>query len=283
MSQYLQKFTAALEPVIGAQSFSHSEPADPALLEDRARQRISRRDMHRQQNIERIVGLAAAELPDGINDHQTAGDWLNQYFDYAQDVADETSQQVWAKLLAQYVANPESVSKRSIIALHGMDAWEIKAFIEYCSFAFILENGWRFVFEETITRREMWGYVQGQDYTQHFIDIGLLSQEQIVVRPRAVRSLKIRYFAKEYELVKPEDTGARGDGAEACYSYRKFSPIGQQLSKAVKARVYHGYARNLIRTLDAQRKVQFKLLENEDSYLILPFPSRLEPAVTAAM
>jgi hypothetical protein len=279
MTKYQQKFAESLEPVIGVQSLALLETSERAALEERALQRITRRDVERQRNIERIVGLAADESPEVLNDTSATRDWLNQFIEYAQDINDETSQQVWARMLANYIANPESVNKRSLIALHGMDVWEVKAFIEYCSFAFLLENGWRFVFEEAITRREMWGYVQGQDYTQHFINIGLLAQEQHTVRPRSVRSLKIRYFNKEYELVLPEDLGTRGDGLEIGYGYRKFSPIGQQISKAIKARIYHGYARNLIRTLDAQRNVQFRLLETEDTYNILPTLSGvLQPA-----
>ncbi len=263
MPRYPQKLTAALEPIIGAPSLNISGSTERPFLDDRARLRISQRDLDRQQNIERIVELAAADNPDALTETPASRDWLNQFFDLAQDISDEASQQLWGRLLALYIANPDAVFKRSLIALNSLDGWEVKAFIEYCSFAFALESGWRFVFEEAITRREMWGYVQGQDYTQHFINIGLLSPELSNVQPRSTRGMKIRYFDRIYQLCQPDEAVPMGDGLDIGFAYRKFTPTGQQLAKAVKARIYNGYARNLIRTLEAQRNVRFVLLETE--------------------
>ena len=279
MTHYQQKLATALEPIIGVQSLAMNHPTERPVLEERARLRVELRDLERQKNIERIAALAAAEIPEGMTENPATRDWLNQFFDYAQDVSDKTTQQLWARLLALYIANPDAVLKRSLIALHQLDVWEAKAFIEYCSFAFILDSGWRFVFEEAITRREMWGYVQGQDYTQHFINIGLLSPELVNMRPRATRGMKISYFAKEYDLILPDETGAKVEGGEICFGYRKFTNTGQQLAKAVKARIYYGYARNLIRTLDAQRNVQFKLRETEEEVFLKQLIPSLIPAI----
>ncbi len=265
MTNYQQKLATTLKPIIGAESLC-IETSERPFLEDRARLRVGQRELERQQNIERIVELATAETPEGITENPATRDWLSRFFEYAQDISDETSQRLWARLLALYIANPDGVFKRSLIALHGFDTWEVKAFIEYCSFAFTLESGWHFVFEEAITRREMWGYVQGQDYTQHFINIGMLSPELNNMQPSISQGMKIGYFSKEYELVEQEDAATRINGLDIGFGYRKFTPIGQQLATAVKARVYHGYARNLIRTLDAQRNVQFRLLESEEAF-----------------
>jgi len=266
MTNYQQKLAAALKPIIGAESLCTNTSSERPFLEDRARLRIGQRELERQRNIERIVELATTETPKGITENPATRDWLNRFFEYAQDISDEASQQLWARLLALYIANPDGVFKRSLIALQGLDTWEVKAFIEYCSFAFTLESGWHFVFEEAITRREMWGYVQGQDYTQHFINIGMLSPELTNMQPRISRGMKIGYFSKEYELVELEDAATRINGLDIGFGYRKFTTTGQQLALAVKARVYNGYARNLIRTLDAQRNVQFRLLESEEAF-----------------
>lgn len=278
MTKYQQKLASALETVNGIRPLFIQGLSDGLTLEDRARMRISQRDLARQCNIERIIGIASAELPDGLTDNPASRDWLNQFFDFAQNVSDDISQQIWGRLLALYIANPDAVFKRSLIALNGMDIWEVKAFIEYRSFAFSLDSGWNFVFEEGITRREMWGYVQGQDFTQHFINIGLLSPELVNLRPRSVHGMKIRYFDKEYELVPSDESEIKGEALEIGLGYRKFTPTGQQIAKAVKARAYNGYARNLVRTLDAQRNVQFRLLTKEDETYIAPLNPSLIPA-----
>ncbi len=264
MTLYIKKLNASIEPLIGLRSLSAT---DSPTLEERTLIRLRQRDLDRQRNLERVIALATREMPVELTDNPASRDWLNLFFNYAQDVSDETAQQFWARMLALYIANPDGVFKRSLVALQSLDTWELKAFSEYCSFAFTLESGWRFVFEDMLTRREMWGYVQGQDYTQHFINIGLLSPELATMRPRSMRSMKVRYFSKEYELTPPDEAASKGDGLEISFGYRKFTPTGQQLAKAVKARIYNGYARNLIRTLDAQRNVQFRLLETEEALL----------------
>ena len=68
MPRYPQKLTAALEPIIGAPSLNINGGTERPFLDDRARLRISQRDLDRQQNIERIVELAAADNPDALTE-----------------------------------------------------------------------------------------------------------------------------------------------------------------------------------------------------------------------
>jgi hypothetical protein len=244
-------------------------------LESRAATRANTLAGLRQQNLERILGLAQqAAAPAEINKAVPHSDgWLVQYLNFAQDVTDETAQQFWADILVNYLADPDSVFKRSLFQLHQMDLWELEAFTEYCAFSFRLESGWRFMFEEALTRQELWGYVQGNDYTQHFINIGLLSGDISTLNARSARGMRIRYMEKEYELQRPvavQTDAAQIDGlitTSAAFGYRKFTPAGQQLAHAVRAKTFYGYARNLIKALDSERGVVFQLIETEADQL----------------
>ena len=62
MTNYQEKLSAALEPVIGIQSLSINASAERPFLQDRTRLRIYQRDLDRQQNIERIVDLRLVQL-----------------------------------------------------------------------------------------------------------------------------------------------------------------------------------------------------------------------------
>jgi hypothetical protein len=262
MTNFLTKLTTSIEPLIGAESLPSADSTPHQFLEERARLRVERREIQRQENIERIVALVAAEVPGEVSEEAVSRDWLIQFFDFAQDVSDESLQQFWARVLATYIANPDAIFKRTLAQLRNMDRWELDAFIEYCAFSFALESGWRFMFEENLTRQEIWGYVRGNDYTQHFINIGLLSPETAIMRPAVSKGLRIRYFEKEYELAAPSK--AEGDNAQIpdpCVSYRKFTPAGQQLAKAVRTKTYYGYARNLIKALDSERNIHLNLVE----------------------
>jgi hypothetical protein len=258
--------------------FDGLSPWDDEKLSELDARAVARADKLaglRHQNLERILRLAQQATPPAeINKAVAHSDgWLAQFLNFAQDVADESAQQFWADILAHYLANPDSVFKRSLFQLHQMDLWELEAFIEYCAFSFSLESGWRFMFEETLTRQELWGYVQGNDYTQHFINIGLLSGDISTLNARSARGMRIRYAEKEYALQSsvPTQTDAaaaeQGNGVvttpTASFGYRKFTPAGQQLAHAVRAKNFYGYARNLIKALDTERGVVFQLIETE--------------------
>lgn len=265
MTDFQTKLTAAIAALVGPESLP-STTADRPAPEQRARQRIARRALERQANLERIVEMALTETPAEFNEETLAPDWLTLFFDYAQDVGNETAQLLWARVLAAYAANPDRVFKRTLVELHAMDQWEIDAFNEYCSFAFALESGWRFMVEETLTRQEIWGYVRGNDYTQHFIDIGLLSPEMSVIRSKSSRGIHIRYFEKEYELAGPH-ASEDGTSTDPSFGYRKFTPTGQQLARATRPKTYYGYARNLIKALNEERGIQFTLIEPKEPAL----------------
>lgn len=262
MTDFANKFYGAIEPIVGAESFPATESASHPPLEERARLRINRRDIRRQRNIEAILHLAVSQSPDETSAQAAHPDWLVQFFDCAQDVTDEASQQFWARLLVTYIANPDSVFKRTLIQLHQMDQWELDAFIEYCSFAFAFESGWRFMFEEQLSRQEMWGYVRGNDYTQHFIHIGLLSPETAHLRATTAKGMRIRYFNKEYELADPPKLAGEDPlQVRSGFGYRKFTPVGQQLALTATAKTFYGYARNLLKALESERGVQFQEVE----------------------
>jgi hypothetical protein len=276
MNDYQQVFNDVLSNKPFFDGLTPWDDAKASELEARAATRAGKLAGLRQQNLERILGLAQqAAVPGEINKRATYSDgWLAQFLSFAQDVADERAQQFWADILAHYIVDPDSVFKRSLFQLHQMDMWELDAFIEYCAFSFSLESGWRFMFEEALTRQELWGYVQGNDYTQHFINIGLLSGDISMLHARSARGMRIRYAEKEYEsqfsASAQTDPAATEEGGaavpvQAAFGYRKFTPAGQQLARAVRPKTFYGYARNLIKALDSERGIVFQLIESEAS------------------
>lgn len=267
MTEYQKTFEDVLTNKPAFAGLLPWDDANLPELESRALAREKRLAVIRQQNLEHILGLAQASTPTEINKAVPHSDgWLTQFINCAQDVTGETAQQFWADILASYLANPDSVFKRSLFQLQQMDLWELEAFIDYCAFSFSLESGWRFMFEEALTRPEMWGYVQGNDYTQHFINIGLLSADIGTLNARNSRGMRIRYTEREYVLQPPAPVQTdAADAPPAAFGYRKFTPAGQQLARAVRAKTFYGYARNLIKALETERGVVFQVIETEEA------------------
>lgn len=259
------RFAALLLPVVGeatVQAAREPDAAAAASLAERAARRIDQREQARQARIERMISLAAAEFAPVQAEVPPDSAWLSRFFERAQDAESETEQDIWARLLAQELAEPGACSKRALDFLAAMDAWELAGFAEYCAFAFTFESGWRFMFDEDSARREMWAYGRESDFSQHFIAIGLLSAEVGMIKPRSARGLRLCYQGRTYEL-RDAPSGVCGSSTSEL-AYRKFTPIGQQLAGAIRAKSRFGYARNLLKTLGAERGLEFALIDEPD-------------------
>ena len=97
-------------------------------LSQRAAARLTNTELRRQANVESVVRNAAEELPDEVSETPVDQDWLADFFDSCKDVGDEIVQKLWGKLLAGEVAEPESVSRRTIHALKIMSTSEAATF-----------------------------------------------------------------------------------------------------------------------------------------------------------
>jgi hypothetical protein len=257
----LEKFAGLVSVAVGPETARAVCGMEGAATDFAARvsARTQQRELSRQAHIERIIRLAANEFvpPDAAAPVDSG--WLARFFEYAQDVSDESAQPIWGRILARELASPGGFSRRTLGFLSAMDSWEVAGFVEYCAFAFAFESGWRFMFDEDMARREMWTYGRDIDLTQHFIAIGLLSGEVGVIKPASAKGLRVCYSNKTYELRarEPRDNGELSTGV----AYRKFTVIGQQLSEAIRTKSFFGYARNVIKALNAERRIGFELLE----------------------
>lgn len=258
-----EKLLNAVAEVVGPETIGAvTRPdLDTAGVGERAAARVHHRETVRQTNIEGIIRMAAAEA--GASETKMPVDkaWLDRFFERAQEASSELERQVWARLLAREIEAPGSTGKRTLDFLSAMDSWELEGLIEYCAFAFSFESGWRFMFDEELARREMWAYGREIDYTQHWINIGLLSAETGLIKLASAKGLRIRYRDRVYEL--------RGGGSpnearlqpESGIIYRKFTVTGQQLAEVIRTKSFFGYARNLIKALNAAHGVAFELIE----------------------
>jgi hypothetical protein len=251
----------AVAEVVGPATVEAASATETGDIAARLQARLSLRDIQRQRHIERIIALALEGAEASEAKESVDSGWLGRFFGFAQDAHRETEQQVWARLLAREVANPGSVGKRTLAFLSAMEDWELEGFVGYMAFAFAFESGWRFMFAEEAAFREMWSYGRELDLTQHFIGIGLLSGETGHIKPGSGRGMRINYRDRVHELRGGEAWKNAGDSIKPGLAYRKFTVIGQQLAEAVRPKSYFGYARNLVKTLNAAHGAGFELLE----------------------
>lgn len=236
-------------------------PGDSAPdLAERARQRRQRRELQGQYNLERIIELAVQAMPEKASANGVEAAWLNTFFAYAENADDALRQGIWARLLAAETAEPHSVASRALGIFAHMDDWEIEGFATCCAFSFAFESGWRFMIEDELAEKEIINYLQGNDMTQHCIELGLLCAEKDGMRCLSSRGMRIRYREKCYELAKPAP-----EKADAVLAYRRYTQIGQQLAQALQPKKFYGFARNVLQSLEKLRGIRLEAIEEADA------------------
>jgi hypothetical protein len=111
--------------------------------------RLTYQETRRQNNLLNIVDEARKALPDNVSQEPVDPDWGNRFFAGAQEVSNEQMQQLWGRLLAGEVAQPGSVSPRTLEHLRNMSSSDAKLFSKLCEFAFESGTGEVFVLDGT--------------------------------------------------------------------------------------------------------------------------------------
>lgn len=228
---------ASIAQTYGLDAMLQSHEPKKSVLE-RALNRDKQRREQRQKNLEKIIKFSYSFCND-----ETAGDpdqdWLNRFFDMAQDIHNSSMQKLWAQILKLEVTNPGSTSMKALQVLKDMTPKEAqylqKAASLSCSFGSDhskkLLMGYRtqaglFSFtkrdiEETIN---LGSYQLPYSSLLLLIELGLvlgteLESGEIEFDP----ALTLEYQGKSISL-QPKGKGSR-------LLYYRLSPVGNELCK----------------------------------------------------
>ena len=89
---------------------------DNLSCDDRSASRAEYRERKRQKNVESITSIAAVELLDqkDIPDERPEEDWINRFFNAAEDVSSEQMQELWGRILSGEIKKPGSYSLKTL-------------------------------------------------------------------------------------------------------------------------------------------------------------------------
>lgn len=92
--------------------------------------RIVAKESKRQNNINHVVAVAAQSLKEEkeVSSEPVNPDWATRFFDIAQDISDETMQDLWGRILAGEVKRPKSYSLRTLEVLRNITREEAELF-----------------------------------------------------------------------------------------------------------------------------------------------------------
>ena len=162
------------------------------LLAMRVEERTKYLELRRQRNIDAIVEKAIDQLPSSVSNEPVDEDWVAQFFNHAQDIGDQEMQQLWAKLLACEVAQPESFSLRTLQVVRLLRPSDAKLFQHFSSY--VWSGGFHLYNDLTLQIMQQ----KGLRYYElaHLQSLGLLSMHPstaITIEDQH-KPLEIRYF-----------------------------------------------------------------------------------------
>lgn len=103
---------------------------------DRAKTRLYQQEIKRQNNVENIIEGSIPYLSETVSEIPVDEDWRTRFFNNAKDISNETTQQIWSKILASKISNPNSISLRTIDILKNLDPSEAILFEKAASLCF---------------------------------------------------------------------------------------------------------------------------------------------------
>lgn len=108
-------------------------------IKERALNRMFYQQVKKQENIEKIIGVAKQDLEetDTVSSDKVNEDWITRFFDISENVSDEDMQILWGKILAGEITKPSTYSLRTLEALRNMSRTEAQVFTKVAQFAII--------------------------------------------------------------------------------------------------------------------------------------------------
>lgn len=106
---------------------------------ERLQDRLFNKELKRQNNIDNVAEIAAAELEKetSVSDEPVSEDWTTRFFNIAEDISDNEMQDIWGRILAGEVKKPKSYSLRTLEFLKNLSKDEALAFVKVANLSLL--------------------------------------------------------------------------------------------------------------------------------------------------
>ncbi|KZN29420.1 TIGR03899 family protein [Pseudoalteromonas luteoviolacea] len=138
--------TKQAKPVSSGGRYSANTPQNSFFVQSahgtlkRALKRGQLQRIQRQQNIESIMGMSLSLCPDVTSRGRPDPDWLEHFITLAEDIANQTMQKLWAKILVGESIAPGTFSIKCLQTLKLMTQREAEALQKCASLCGYLEK-----------------------------------------------------------------------------------------------------------------------------------------------
>ena len=130
--------------------------------------RLVQKEQKRQTNINNVLSVAAQTISkeQDVSSSPVNPDWATRFFDIAQDISNEQMQDLWGRILAGEIKQPNSYSMRTLDALRSITSEEAQLFEEMAQY--VLYDGSFYIFRDP--------YGENSDEGYQYVDIARLME-----------------------------------------------------------------------------------------------------------
>lgn len=159
-------------------------------LIQRTKERLYHQEINRQRNIEDIAEKAIPLLPNEVSEEPLDEDWRTRFFSKVQDISEEETQEIWAKILAGEITKPGKISMRTLEVVSNINKEEAELFEKACTLA--TANSYILKFKEDL---DAFGIQYGD--LLNLRDAGLMhSSDDLAILPEKITANNLTYYAQ---------------------------------------------------------------------------------------
>lgn len=233
-------------------------------LPERIEERKKYQEAKEQRNIEDITSIAAEELAneEAVSNEPLEDDWIARFFDAARLISDEEMQELWGRILAGEIKQPNSYSLRTLELLRNISKKEAELFTKVAKLAIQCNIGAFVINPENGKYIEDNFGILFRDWLK-LSELGLISSQEIAhIHKKLDVDSQIPYVCGDILIV------AQKPAEDPAYQFpiKLFTAIGSELVNLVNKEITEEYLRKFAGMLKQNNaKVYFAKIANISS------------------
>lgn len=235
-------------------------------LEDRAQKRVRISALRKQQNLESIIQKSLAYCSSTEVTDKADPDWFVTFTQLAEDVSNQTMQNLWAKILSGEISQPGSFSAKTLKTFRSMNITDAKLLAKACSLSVsdqtkknirIISGAYQTpsLFNFFSKNREK--NIPLSQFSLSYADLLILADNHLVFIQETESSPMNKYEKFTFSFNNTPLTLA-AKKKSCVLKFYKFTPIGSELASLISANGDNDY----LQFLKSELSVNFSVVES---------------------
>jgi len=219
-------------------------------IEERAKNRVDYKEQKKQRNIENITQYAALNLENEktVSEEPVDEDWTSRFLNYAEDISNEEMQELWGRILAGEIKQPNSFSVRTLEFVRNLSKQEAQTFTKAANFVI---SSWNSPFIFKGKGDDSLGKL-GLSFEERLLltEIGILQAESNITR-RLLKSEQdaTMIFESGRYIIK---TTKKANTAEHHIPILRFSKVGVELLSLLTINPSEDYIKEFCNSIESE-------------------------------